>query len=406
MVDRESWPVTFETLADDRKLAALHSPHLYVHLPSCERLCHYCPYAKFLRDGMRERSCARSLLDEIGAFMANGPIEPIVSLCFGGGSPSLSLTLVERIVDHLRPHFADGVEVAIELHPAHCDATRFDRLTGFGITKVSIGAELFSQSVLATLDPPYSPEQARSAVATAKERGFDCVDVNLIYGISRQAIETVLSDVRMAICLEVDHISAYPLFAFRPGRQGKTSRLQPKGIRAIGDLVAIQKRVSALCSQQGYVRASVWSFTRPGIGPHTTVTCESYRGFGIGAASRLKDRFWFNTFSLEHYVAAPTRPALAMRSTPRLQRFHWLYWQIYKTEIDPGRYHELYGRGLERDFRCSLLAMRLPGWLERPDDRLRVTERGAVLAHLLQSLFSLSYIDILWSRCQSEPAAL
>lgn len=403
IVDRKSWPLTFEPPAEGDRYTSLDSPNLYVHLPFCEKICHYCPYVKFPFNSASHLQYAQSLMNEVAEFTRSGNPEPIESLYFGGGSPSLSLSLVEQVLNQLRPHFADKAEVAIELHPSHCDPKLFRKLKQFGITKLSIGVESFSAKMLKILGRRYSPEEAKAAVIAARQQGFDCVDVNLIYAISQQTLHDVASDVRTAISLGADQISAYPLFAFRHTGLGKSFSNRPEGLAAIRERVAIQQKVADLCCTNGYQRTSVWSFARSGVAPYTTVTRDSYRGFGVGAGSKIDGIFWFNSFSLDHYLQADqVVPALVMRTADRFQRFHWLYWKIYCIDIDPSDYRTLYGRELEQDFRLLFVAMQLFGWLKRREDRWMVTERGAIFAHLFQSLFSLSYIDILWTRCQSE----
>jgi len=404
IVDRKSWPITFTPPDRDDCYASLDSPNLYIHLPFCRKICSYCPYVKFPFTVEHEQKYALSLVKEIADFTNIGEIKPIESLYFGGGTPSLSPSIVERVINLLRPHFADGVEVAIELHPSDCSAILLRELREIGINKVSIGVESFSQKVLNTLGREYSPDDAKRAIVYAKREGFDCVDINLLYSIPQQSIEDAVSDVSTAISHGADHISAYPLFAFRHTASGRSLKSGPEGMAAIRARIKIQKSISRLCLKHGYKRTSVWSFTRPGVSPYTTVTRDSYRGFGVGAGSKINDNFWFNTFSLDNYLQAESvAPALVMHSGDRFQRFHWLYWRIYRTDIDPVEYHSLYGRDLERDFQLVFLIMRLFGWINRFGEGWQLTERGAVFAHLLQSLFSLSYIDILWTRCQAEP---
>lgn len=402
-VDRKSWPITFEPPKKKDNYFNLISPNLYVHLPFCEKVCHYCPYVKYPFNSEYHHLYGKSLLNEIEEFTNNAQVIPIESLYFGGGTPSLSLALVEQVINLLCPHFTDNAEVAIELHPSHCTTQLFRQLKQIGITKLSIGIETFSPKVLKILGRRYSSTEAKEAVKTAIRTGFDCIDINLIYAIPQQSVEDVKSDVNTALSLGVDQISAYPLFAFRHTGLGKSTKNRPEGLRAIKERVGIQKVVSRLCLEHKYKRTSVWSFTRSGVIPYTTVTRDSYRGFGVGAGSKLKGVFWFNSFSLNSYMQEEQIvPALVMRTSERFQRFHWLYWKIYCTSIDPTEYRLLYKRELEKDFKLVFITMRLFGWLKRQGKQWQVTERGAIYVHLFQSLFSLSYIDTLWTLCQSE----
>ena len=229
------------------------------------------------------------------------------------------------------------------------------------------------------------------------------MDANLIYAIPGQRVTDSAADARRCIAAGVDQISAYPLltFAHTPlGRRAVAGRFSGYGEHT---RLRAQRLLSRTCRQGGLQRTSVWSFTRPGTAPYSTVTHEDYVGFGAGAGSKVAGSFWFNTFSVPEYCRTiPARPALVMDATEKLRRIHWLYWQIYQTRIAAGRYRELFGRNLRHDFGAALTIGRLLGWIRPHPDGWRVTESGAIWGHRLQALYSLTYIDDLWRRCQHE----
>jgi hypothetical protein len=97
------------------------------------------------------------------------------------------------------------------------------------------------------------------------------------------------------------------------------------------------------------------------------------------------------------------RPAVVLEASERLRRFHWLYWQLYGTEVNGTRYRELFGRDLDRDFGGMFALLRLFGMARREGLHWRVTEFGAVWMHRVQQLFSISYIDEVWEQCRAEP---
>jgi oxygen-independent coproporphyrinogen-3 oxidase len=164
-----------------------------------------------------------------------------------------------------------------------------------------------------------------------------------------------------------------------------------------------QRRVSQMCLDRGYVRTSVWSFTKKGKAPYTTVTRDSYRGFGAGAGSKIDGLFSFNTFSVDAYSSAALhRPALVLRSNEKFRRFHWLYWQIYRTEIETREYARLFGRSVEEDFKTIFFILKSLGWIHKENGVWRLKEAGVDWSHRLQSLFSLTFIDTLWTKCQNE----
>lgn len=386
LADPDSWPPTFRAPLPDDSFPVCAD--LYVHLPFCRQLCPHCPYNKTLYLADRHRRYGQALLAELKA----RPPDQIRSLYFGGGTPSATPDLIEMVLEHLRP--GPTAEVAVEVHPSDATPMLLKRLRTAGVNRVSLGVETFEQSLLARLGRNYSPRQARRAIENARALDFDCLDANLIYGIPDQSAEQSRGDAELLLALGVDQISAYPLFTFVHTRMGR------QGLPPVDDRVRLtaQKAIAETCLRGGLERTSVWSYTRSGLAPYTTVTRENYTGYGASAGSKVDGTFWFNTFSLEAYLENQC-PALVMTTTPAFRRLHWLYWQIYCCRIDPDRYRHLFDRDLHRDFRGLLFLLRLLGM--RRDTVL--TERGAMWVHRLQMLYSLSYIDELWSQAQQEP---
>ena len=400
----DGWPPTFRHVPADLVLAPVRSENVYVHLPFCESRCPHCPYTTFVAPPERRRAYGTALDREIDIYLARADPPGIASLYFGGGSPSLTPEIVESVIARMRSHLAGRAEIGIEMHPRHVTAQLLARLRRSGITRVSIGIETLDAALLHLLGRRYTPADALSAIAAAREGGFECVDVNLIFGIPGQTPSDAETDTITCLELGVDQISAYPLFSFpyTPlGRAIAAGKIQPAGD---GTRLDAQRRIAAACRSHGLVRTSVWSFTRPGVAPYSTVTRDGYVGFGVGAGSSQDGELRFNTFSLDAYLATdPPRPALRLLPSDRFRRAHWLYWQIYRTSLDPARYRELFGRDLARDFGKALALLRLLGLARRDGARAwTLTERGAVWVHRVQALFSLAYIDELWARAQSE----
>jgi len=400
---KDAWPMVFRAPRSPEEWPQGTSPHLYIHLPFCRRICPHCPYNKVLYHKADHLAYGRALRRELEGYLRRPDTPRVQSLYFGGGTPSLTPDLIELGIRSLSLILEKNAEIAVEVHPCDAQGALLERLRGAGVNRISLGAETFDANSLHRLGRGYSPIQAEEAIRLACSLGFDCVDVNLIYGIPGQSVSQPAADAARCLALGVDQISAYPLLTFvhTPlGHQVAEGRFPVYGDRW---RLRSQKEISRICREAGFLRTSVWSFTRPGIDPYSTVTREDYVGFGAGAGSKVGGIFWFNTFSVEayHHAAMP-RPALILQAADRFSRVHWLYWQIYRTCISPIRYQELFHRDLERDYGALLLLLQGLGLAYKDRDEYRLTEQGAIWVHRLQSLFSLTYIDELWQRCQKE----
>lgn len=379
------------------------SPHLYVHLPFCSQICPHCPYAKTpYRVDQHERYGA-ALLSELRGYLARTDRGPVRSLYFGGGTPTATPDLVERVIAEVRPHLEGAAEIGVEVHPADASRQMLHRLKAAGVTRVSLGIETFRDDLLKMLARRYTAQQVEASIREAKETGFECVDVNLIFGIPGQTETETAADAQRCIELGVDQISAYQLFTFVHTPMGKQVRHGDFDVYSDRARLRAQSLLAKTCLDAGLQRTSPWNFTRLGTAPYSTVTHEDYVGFGAGAGSKVGGVFWFNTFSVEAYIdAAPPRPALVMQTSERFRRAHWLYWRLYRTEVSNAEYAGLFGSELEDEFGTLLTVLRLTGMISRHGDIWKVTERGAVWMHRLQQLFSITYIDDIWERCHQD----
>lgn len=403
-IGKEGYPFVFRQVEEDEDFSCYGSPHLYIHLPFCRSICPHCPYNKVIFRQASYAAYARALEREVRCYLAQKDIPLIQTLYFGGGTPSMTPELIERIIALIRATCTEHVEIGVEVHPVDATIERLEQLKQYGVNRISLGIETFQEALLKLLGRGYTGEQAEQAILSAKHVGFACVDVNLIYGIPGQTKQSSIDDVNRCITLGVDHLSAYPLLTFEHTRLGKLVRNGTFHEVSESSRARTQKAIAKACLAHGFRRTSVWSFTRDHASAYTTVTRESYRGFGAGAGSKVDGEFWFNTFSVPAYnkLTRP-RPAIRLNVGERFRRLHWLYWQIYTTRIDPQQYEKLFHRDLVKDFRLLLFLMKLLGWINKEGSAFPLTETGSRWAHRYQMLFSLTFIDEVWTHCQQDP---
>ena len=398
----DAWPPVFT--APDRA-SAVHVPsrNVYVHLPFCETICPHCPYNKVRFESDLATKYHTALLREVTDYTARPDAMPVDTLYFGGGTPSLTPEMVAAVVDAFAPLLTEHAEVALEAYPTDATPEKLRALRDMGVNRISLGIESFDVALLRKLGRRYSPDQAKEAIRNAKRAGFDMVDVNLIFGIPGQRVDTFLGDVQKCLGEGVDQISAYPLFTFDYTPAGQAIHEETYARAPERQRLAMQRGVSEMCRNAGLERTSVWSFTRMGTSPYTTVTRPDYVGFGAGAGSKSEERMSFNTFSVPAYIeASPRAIALQHDLSPRAQRADWLYWQIYNGQIDAREYEARFGNPLALDYGIVLWTLQRIGFLRKDQIGFGLTERGAIWGHRIQSLFSLNGIDAVWTGCKRE----
>lgn len=387
---------------------------LYLHVPFCRRPCPYCPYNRVRYDESLYRRFEAAAHQEIELYARQlaAPARPtssgrprVASLYVGGGTPTVVPEGLVRLIAHIQHAFGRAGDVCVELHPSAMDDNCLAMLKSVGVNMVSIGVETLSERLLSLIGRSHDAATAEDAVRRALACGFDCVNTDLMFAMPTQTLEDLEYDLGRVLALDVDQVSAYPMFGFPYTESGK--RLGLRGIRRPsaalirGMLALVRRRAEA----HGLRQCAVWSFVRPARKRFSSVTRHYYLGFGPGAASMTGRQFYLNTFFVEEYAAAlPDRlpVALALPVSRRLEMAYWLYWRAYEMSIPSAGFRELFGDELDRVYGWLLRPLGRLGAIHRENGCYRVSADAAYWIHRLQNEFALDYIDHVWGRCRAE----
>ncbi|MDO5075027.1 MAG: radical SAM family heme chaperone HemW [Bacteroidales bacterium] len=189
---------------------------LYIHVPFCIKRCTYCSFYSTTR-GKKERGAfMHTLIEEMRARPAS---QPISSVYWGGGTPSqLDAEELEQSFEALRTHYelSPTAEITFEANPDDIDEAKARHLYSLGVNRVSLGVQSFDNAMLRTLNRRHDAQQARAAVEAIRRAGIENVSIDLIYGLPSQSHEQWELDVRAALALDIQHLSAYAL-SYEPG---------------------------------------------------------------------------------------------------------------------------------------------------------------------------------------------
>jgi putative oxygen-independent coproporphyrinogen III oxidase len=197
------------------RISVLPPLSLYVHFPWCVRKCPYCDFNSYTLQGeLEERRYVGALQKELEAQATQVPGREVISVFFGGGTPSLfSPDAIGRVMESVRRHFAVAadLEVTMEANPGAIEHGRFGEYRAAGLTRVSLGAQSFDERRLELLGRIHSPNETRRAAAELHAAGLDNFNLDLMYALPGQDVSTAVRDVEEALALEPAHISHYQL---------------------------------------------------------------------------------------------------------------------------------------------------------------------------------------------------
>ena len=186
---------------------------IYVHIPFCRRACHYCDF-HFTTNLKRTSELVDALVTEINLRADYLKNEPVKTIYFGGGTPSLLPTKdIERILVelHKTQSVASEIELTLEANPEDLSVDKLNELMSIGINRLSLGTQSFIDLELKWMNRMHTSDQARRCISDAQSIGFENISIDLIFGLPEQSEEDWRINLNTAIELNIQHISSYGL---------------------------------------------------------------------------------------------------------------------------------------------------------------------------------------------------
>jgi putative oxygen-independent coproporphyrinogen III oxidase len=274
------------------RLPTLPPLALYVHFPWCVRKCPYCDFNSHEAAGGLAAIPEARYLDALRADLdAALPLvwgRRIVSIFFGGGTPSLiSTAALERLLSDLRARLPlePSCEITLEANPGTFEAAKFSAFRNAGINRLSIGVQSFDDRQLRRLGRIHDRGQALAAVEAA-QRDYDNLNLDLMYALPEQSPEAMRADIEQALRLAPPHLSLYQLTLEPNTVFAKYPPLLPDEDTAAAMHEWIEERMAA----SGYEHYEVSAYARGGrLCTHNLNYWQfgDYLGIGAGAHSKI-----------------------------------------------------------------------------------------------------------------------
>ncbi len=236
---------------------------LYVHIPWCVRKCPYCDFNSHAAGAeLPEEAYVDALLADLEADLAQVHGRELISIFFGGGTPSLfSARALGRLLEGLerRVPFAADIEITLEANPGTFEQEKFKAYRQLGINRLSIGVQSFQQAKLQALGRIHNGDEAVRAAGMARAAGFDNFNLDLMHGLPDQSLDDALGDLRQAIALNPTHLSWYQL-TLEPNTVFWN---QPPELPEDDILWDIQEAGQALMARHGYHQYEISAYAQP-----------------------------------------------------------------------------------------------------------------------------------------------
>ena len=196
------------------QLSALPPLSLYIHLPWCLKKCPYCDFNSHEVNGdLPEQRYVDALIADLEAALPLIWGRTIHSIFIGGGTPSLfSPQAIDRLLGDVRARLklSADCEITLEANPGTFERDRFRAFRSAGVTRLSVGVQSFNDDHLKALGRVHDAAQAMAAVEEAAS-AFDTFNLDIMYALPGQTLESLAQDIKTALALQPPHISIYHL---------------------------------------------------------------------------------------------------------------------------------------------------------------------------------------------------
>ncbi|MDP3180923.1 MAG: radical SAM family heme chaperone HemW [Bacteroidota bacterium] len=280
---------------------------IYIHIPFCRKRCHYCDFFKTTDLSQKARLLA-GLKKELESRAPELVSEIIHTIYLGGGTPSVLLIDEQKDLLHtIRQNYSvsDDAEITMEANPDDLSQAILTALREIGYNRLSLGVQSFAEADLKLMNRRHGVLQAVQSVKWAKKAGFENISIDLIYGLPDQSMEEWERNVRIAVELDVQHISAYNL-TYHEGTVFY-DRLKKGILKELPDELSLQQFeiLIRILKEAGFEHYEISNFCKPGLySQHNSSYWKSKKYLGIGPSAHsfdLNSRRW-NVSSIEKYL--------------------------------------------------------------------------------------------------------
>ena len=386
---------------------------IYIHIPFCKRKCLYCDFLSTPASAQERESYVEALLREIPLMAEICRGYEIISVFFGGGTPSLlSGEQVRRIMSTVKMNYnlCTDAEISMECNPA---TASFDTLREYkkcGIDRLSIGLQSANDEELKALGRIHDYKQFLQTYEDARRAGFTNINIDLMSALPGQTYESYEETLKTVLALSPEHISAYSLII----EEGTPFYDMELALPDEDTERFMYYRTNRLLQDEGYERYEISNFAKKGYECRHNLTYWTgidYIGFGIGAASYFQGYRYKNISNIGVYkdkLSAVCREEIGASGcgpfTPDAFAWHEEIQQLSKEEkmeefmflglrlkkgISESEFYEKFGRHVGEVYPDALKRLIKEGVLVQKENHIYLSDKGTDVANYAMAQFLL-----------------
>lgn len=373
----------------DGYLAKLHAQDparalsLYFHLPFCKNACYFCGCnVVFTSKEDKKERYIDYLIRELAILAQHIDVNrPVIQLHFGGGTPTFfDADQLNRIITAIKSHFKNftaEAEISCEIDPRHINDDQMRVMSEAGFNRVSFGIQDFDEKVQVAVHRVQPYDITKAAMDLARKYNMVSVNVDLIYGLPYQSLETFKKTLDLAISLDPDRFAVFN-YAHVPWLKKTMRKIDETTLPHPAEKLAIMRYTIDHMSELGYRMIGMDHFAKPedelfkaiekgelhrNFQGYTTKGGADLIGIGLTSIGEGVDYYAQNFKEMESYEAAidagrlPHERGVALNEDDRIRQYVIME-LMSNFKLDITRFERLYGVKFSDYFADALEALK------------------------------------------------
>ncbi len=371
----------------------------YVHIPFCEKICHYCDFTKFFYEEQMADDYLDALEREI-AYYIHTNHQPMRTIYVGGGTPTaLNERQLERLLKMLQHFFnvEDCLEYTFEANPGDLNEAKIKLLKTYGVNRISMGVQVFDNALLEELGRLHRISDVDDNIEALKKHGLTNISIDLMYGLPNQTLAGFEQSLDRALSYDLPHYSSYSLqiepktVFYQRYMKGKLHKA-PEELEASMFEMLLRKM-----TENGKIQYEVSNFGEPGFESQHNLTYwdnQYYYGFGAGASGYLPHERYINNRPFPAYVKAATERGEAVLNRDKITVKEEIEEQMFlglrkRSGVSRAVFFNRFGFHYDALFKQAIAELVEKTWLEDDGDTIRMTDHGQLFGNSVFQAFLL-----------------
>ena len=362
---------------------------IYVHTPFCIKKCNYCDFCSFpISDFEKREEYIKALILEIASY--GGREITVDSVFFGGGTPSLLRPEeIKKIVCELKHSFQilPDAEFTLEANPKTVSEENLLLYRELGVNRISIGLQSIHENEQKMLGRTHNFDDFLTSYELVRASGISNVNVDLMYGIPEQTLDSFEKTLRRVLALSPEHISLYglileedtPLFSLH-----RQNRLTLPTEDEECDMYSLAARILA---EAGYSHYEISNYARVGYECRHNLKYWNnmeYIGVGVSAYSNFGNRRYGNSRDISEYISDYSLKYDVTESDAETERYDYVMLGLrLKDGISLSEYKKRFSSDFIMENEEQINSFLSGGFMQISGDRLSLTERGFYVSNTI-----------------------